>query len=168
MEFIDLVTQRCSIRNYSSKNIDRKDLDYVMECVRLAPSAVNRQPWHFYICETPESLHKVRQCYLREWFATAPCVIIACVCHEEEWIRQSDGRPHGIVDLSIAVEHLCLAATEKGLGTCWVCNFDVQKTKELFDLPQNIEPVVLIPIGHPEMDISEKNRKLLENIVTEL
>jgi len=168
MEFIDLVKQRCSVRNYSSEKIDKADIDYVMECVRLAPSAVNKQPWHFYICETSETLDKIRQCYHREWFATASCVIIACVNHDEEWIRQSDGRPHGIVDLSIAVEHLCLAAAEIGLGTCWVCNFDVQKTKELFGFTGNIEPAVLIPIGYPVMKASEKNRKPMEEIITEL
>ena len=86
----------------------------------------------------------------------------------EEWVRQNDRRPHGLVDVSIAVEHICLAATEKGLGTCWVCNFDAKMLLDLFDLPVDADPVALIPIGYPRVDNPEKKRKNLIEIVTEL
>ncbi len=168
MDFKDLVVRRYSVRNYFNKKIPQQDLDYVLECARLAPSAVNKQPWHFYICSTTESLNKIQKCYSRDWFKSAPCVIIACICHDEEWIRSQDSKPHGIVDISIAVEHICLAATEKGLGTCWVCNFDVHKVVELFNLPSQIEPAVLIPIGYPVSDENSKVRKEMNDIITEL
>lgn len=166
MDFLHLVSRRYSVREYLQKPVSNDDLEYILNCARLAPSAVNRQPWHFYICKTTESLQKLHQCYDRPWFNTAPMVIIACVSHSEEWIRQSDGRAHGIVDVSIAVEHICLAATERGLGTCWVCNFDSNKIMTLFDFPQGTAPVALIPLGYPNTNITEKNRKELSEIIT--
>ena len=74
---------------------------------------------------------------------------------------------HGDVDVSIATEHLCLAATDRGLGTCWVCNFDTQLFAELFPQPEGWEAVVMVPIGHiaPDCPRKEKQRKAMEEIV---
>ena len=68
-------------------------------------------------------------------------------------------------DIAIAVEHLCLAATEQGLATCWVCNFDAALCKELFALPENEEPAVIIPLGYAADELKPKNRKALGEIV---
>ena len=138
MNFLELARNRYSCRNYQSKVVEQDKMDYIMECVRLAPSACNKQPWRFRILTEEEELKKASQCYNREWFATAPTYIIASVLHNEEWVR-SDGKHHGNIDVAIAVEHLCLAAAEQGLGTCWVCNFDVELCSRLFDIPANEE-----------------------------
>ena len=157
MAFLDLVKQRYSCRSYQEKSVEQEKLDYVMECVRFAPSAVNKQPWMFRIVKNEADKAKLQECYNREWFATAPMYIICSILHDEEWVR-SDGKHHGNIDIAIAVEHLCLAATEQGLATCWVCNFDAEKCKQLFAIAdrsaegrlfgKNEEPAVLIPIGY--------------------
>ena len=68
--------------------------------------------------------------------------------------------------LAIAIEHLCLAATSLGLGTCWVCNFDAKKCAELLRLPESAEPVAILPIGYPaESLIPEKKRKPVDEII---
>lgn len=135
-----------------------------MECVRMSPSAVNRQPWRFRVVESEADRQRLCRCYNREWFATAPTYIIASVLHDEEWVR-SDGKHHGNIDVAIAVEHLCLAAAEQGLGTCWVCNFDVELCSRLFDIPANEEVAVLIPIGYAADEPKEKVRKNIDAIV---
>jgi nitroreductase len=135
-----------------------------MECVRLAPSAVNKQPWQFRIVTDEDEKAKLQQCYNRDWFKTAPMYVIASVLHDEEWVR-ADGKPHGNIDIAIAVEHLCLAATEQGLATCWVCNFDAVLCKELFGLPASEEPAVIIPLGYAADSLRPKNRKAMEEIV---
>ena len=132
----------------------------------MAPSAVNKQPWHLYVCTSEEALSKVRQCYPREWFNTAPMVIVCCINHDEEWVRANDEHPHGIVDISILSEHICLAATEKGLGSCWVCNFDTKLCHELFNLPEAQEPAVLIPLGYATTEPTEKRRKAVEDVAS--
>ena len=164
MNFLELVKQRYSCRAYKSLGVEKEKLEYILECVRLAPSAVNKQPWRFRIVSKEEDKAKLQQCYNRDWFKTAPMYVVASVLHDEEWVR-SDGKHHGDIDIAIAVEHLCLAATEQGLATCWVCNFDAVLCKELFNLPDNKEPAVLIPLGYAEDEVKPKNRKPIEAIV---
>ena len=166
MNFLDLVKKRYSVRSYESRGIEAGKLDYIMECVRLAPSAVNYQPWHFSIVTDPEKLAALKTAYSREWIETAPCIIVACADHQESWHRKMDGKDHADVDVAIAVEHLCLAATEQGLGTCWVCNFDVTRCREIMELPDNWEPIALIPVGYAvEENVPEKRRKTLNEII---
>ena len=162
-DFLELVKNIYSCRAYQLRNIEKEKLDYLMECVRMAPSAVNKQPWRFHIVCNDEDKSKLQQCYNREWFTTAPLYIIASVLHDEEWVR-ADGKHHGDIDIAIAVEHLCLAATEQELGTCWVCNFDASLCKELFAMPENEEPCVIIPIGYPADERKEKKRKEMDDI----
>ena len=164
MNFLELVKQRYSCRAYKSLGVEKEKLEYILECVRLAPSAVNKQPWRFRIVSKEEDKVRLQQCYNRDWFKTAPMYVVASVLHDEEWVR-SDGKHHGDIDIAIAVEHLCLAATEQGLATCWVCNFDAVLCKELFNLSDNEEPAVLIPLGYAEDEVKPKNRKPIEAIV---
>ena len=164
MNFLELVKQRYSCRAYKPLGVEKEKLDYILECVRLAPSAVNKQPWCFRIVSKEEDKVRLQQCYNRDWFKTAPMYVVASVLHDEEWVR-SDGKHHGDIDIAIAVEHLCLAATEQGLATCWVCNFDAVLCKELFNLSDNEEPAVLIPLGYAADEVKPKNRKPIEAIV---
>ena len=164
MDFLELVKNRYSCRAYKALNVEKEELDYILECVRYAPSAVNKQPWRFRIITNEGDKAKLQQCYNRDWFKTAPMYIIASVLHDEEWVR-ADGKHHGDIDIAIAVEHLCLAATEQGLATCWVCNFDAALCKESFALPENEEPAVIIPLGYADDQPREKNRKPIDEIV---
>ena len=164
MSFLELVQRRYSCRDYQPTAVSQEKIDYIMECVRLAPSAVNRQPWKFRIVSDKKDRERLCQCYDRAWFATAPVVVIASVLHDDEWVR-ADGKHHGDIDIAIAVEHLCLAATEQGLGTCWVCNFDAQLCKTLFSLGANEEAAVLIPLGYPADEPRPKTRKAAKEII---
>jgi nitroreductase len=164
MNFLELVKSRYSCRGYKSLDVEKEKLEYILECARFAPSAVNKQPWRFHIVSNEEEKAKLQQCYNRDWFKTAPMYIIASVLHDEEWER-FDGKRHGNIDIAIAVEHLCLAATEQGMATCWVCNFDAAMCKELFALPENEEPAVIIPLGYAADELKPKNRKAIGEIV---
>lgn len=164
MKLLELIRNRYSCRNYKPTGVEQEKLDYIMECVRLAPSACNKQPWTFRIVTEEEDRRKLSQCYNREWFASAPVMIIASILHDEEWVR-GDGKHHGDIDIAIAVEHLCLAATEQGLGTCWVCNFDAERCKTLLGLSDHEEPAVLIPLGYPADEPKDKKRKAINEIV---
>ena len=164
MNFLDLVKQRYSCRSYQNKSVEQEKLDYVMDCARLAPSAVNKQPWLFRIVSDDASKAKLQECYDRDWFKTAPMYIICSILHDEEWIRY-DGKHHGNIDIAVAVEHLCLAATEQGLATCWVCNFNIEKCKKNFDIHADEDPTVIIPIGYAADQPTEKKRKPISEII---
>ena len=109
-----LSQERFSARKFTPEAVSQEDLDYIMECVRLAPSAVNRQPWRWLIVRSEEAKKKLQDCYDREWFKTAPIYIIGMKNVNENWMRRYDEKPHGDIDVAIAAEHLCLAATDKG------------------------------------------------------
>lgn len=164
MDFLELVRSRYSCRSYQPQSVEQEKLEYVMECVRLAPSACNKQPWRFRIVSSEEGRKGLCECYEREWFRSAPLYIVASVLHDEEWVR-GDGKHHGDIDVAIAVEHLCLSAAEQGLGTCWVCNFDVECCKRVLSLAAYEEPTVLIPIGYPADKPKEKQRKDIKLVV---
>lgn len=158
--FQELCKKRSSVRAFTPDPVPAEKLEYIMECVRLAPSAVNFQPWWFHIVRDTDELNRLFLCYDREWFHTCPLCIVACKNIKEEWKRKADEKPHGDIDVAIATEHLCLAAAEEGLGTCWVCNFDVEKCKTACHLSEELEPIALIPIGFPEKTAgNEKKRK---------
>ncbi|MBQ3575956.1 MAG: nitroreductase family protein [Coprobacter sp.] len=166
-EFIKLAQERSSIRKYSNKEVSCEVINQIIESARIAPSAVNFQPWKFLIIKGEKSKQIVRESYKREWFATAPLYIIACGNHQEAWHRSFDGKDHTDIDIAIAVEHICLSATSAGLGTCWVCNFDATKLKTDLSLPENLEPIAIIPLGYPEGDgdVRPKKRKTTEEII---
>lgn len=169
MTFLDICQQRCSVRSYTSEPVSNEDLDYLLEAARLAPSAVNFQPWVFVIVREKANQLKIQESYNREWFKSAPLYIVICGDHTQAWKRKSDGKDHCDVDASIAVEHICLAATERNLGTCWVCNFDEKILREALELPAHIEPIAILPVGHPNPESlcqdAAKIRKTLQEII---
>ena len=159
MMFKELCKARYSCRAYDNKTVEADKLAYVQECVQLAPSAVNRQPWHFIMVTDPVQLQAVKDAYHRDWIQNVPAIIVCCKNEEAAWTRRYDGHNHADIDLAIAVEHLCLAATEAGLGTCWVCNFDINQLRAGFAMPEGYEPFALIPIGYPADKPTDKVRK---------
>lgn len=166
MTFLDLVAQRYSLRKFSEKAVEEEKILQMLEAARLAPSAVNYQPCHFVVVTEQALRAKIDEAYPREWFAKAPCVIVACGNHETSWKRR-DGKDHADIDVAIAVDHLTLAAVELGLGTCWVCAFDASHIHSVLGLPEHLEPVALIPLGYP-LDESRplKKRKEMSEIVS--
>lgn len=165
--FLALVKKRGSVRSYTSREIEKSKLDYILECARFAPSAVNFQPWQFIVVQSEVQKQNLQKCYPRKWFTEAPLYLIVCADFSKSWKRQSDHKDHGDIDAAIAIEHICLAAAEQELGTCWVCNFDVDLCKDLFQLPTHLHPVALIPLGYPrETEHTLSSRKEINEIVT--
>ena len=78
-------------------------------------------------------------------------------------------KDYGDVDIAIAVDHMTLAAADLGLGTCWLGAFDVEKCSRALQLPRNLEPLVMLPLGYPKQTESPERhktrRKSLEEIV---
>lgn len=166
MDFLQLANKRFSVRDYTTDPVTQEQITEILETAALAPSAVNFQPWHFIVITTGEMLEKIWGVYHREWIRKAPVIVVACVNRNESWKRGNDGKDFGEMDVAIAVDHLTLAAAAAGLGTCWVCNFDVARCSEVLQLPGHLEPLVLIPLGVPASKPPVKKRKPLSETVT--
>lgn len=148
MNFLELVKSRFSARNYKPDEVEQEKLDYIIECARFAPSAVNYQPWHFIVVKSDEQKKKLWPCYPPRWFSGAAAYIIVCVDRSVAWTRASDSKNHADIDGAIAAEHICLAAAEQGLGSCWVCNFDPVLFRSNFQLSPDQYPVAILSLGY--------------------
>ena len=164
MEFTELVKKRYSVRAYRSDPVEDEKLHLVLEAVRLAPTAANRQPFQFIVIQTAGREADLQRVYRRGWFVQAPLVICACAIPDQAWSRM-DGKPYADVDVTIAMDHLILAATEQGLGTCWVAAFDPAAAREVLALPDGVEPIAFTPLGYPADQLGPKQRKSLADLV---
>lgn len=148
MTFNQLIKQRYSCRDYLDKQIEKEKLNQVLEAGNLAPTAKNNQPQRIYVLQSKEALEKIRQ--ETKCAFNAPVVLLICYDEKEEWNNPlEEGIHSGVEDASIVATHMMLEATELGLGTCWVNVFPNSHTREVFNLPENIKPVLLMTIGYP-------------------
>jgi nitroreductase len=169
MNFLKLARNRYSCRSYQSTPVEAEKLNYVLEAGRIAPSAANRQPWHFLVIQNEDTRKKLFAAYQREWYVQAPVHLIICGNKNQSWKRSYDGMDALDIDIAIATDHITLAATEQGLATCWICNFDPQKCREILDLPDEITPIVILSLGYPVDEVNperhETARKKSEEII---
>ena len=165
MAVFTIIGKRRSIRSYKKEPVEKKKLNRILEAGRLAPSASNRQPWRFIIVTDEKVKEKLRVAYDEEWFVSAPVIIIGCAVPEEAWMRM-DGQEYWMVDVAIAMQNMILTATELGLGTCWIADFDEKAIQKALNLPSNTRVVAMTPLGHPaEEKHPVRDRRPLAEIV---
>jgi nitroreductase len=149
-EFSELATARYSLRAYSGQAVEQEKIDQLLEMVRVAPTACNNQPQRLLVVTDPDGLagiDKATPCRFG-----APLVFVVCYDSNECWRRSFDGEISGVVDASIVTTHLMLQAADIGLGTVWVMHFDPAVIREHFQLPEEVIPVALLPVGYPAPD----------------
>jgi nitroreductase len=164
VHFLELIKQRYSVRAYKPDSVEAEKLEQVLEAARLAPSACNRQPFQLIVFATAGRQEELRRIYHRSWFSQAPLVICACGLPDRAWSRK-DGQNYVYVDTTIAMDYITLAATDLGLGTCWVAAFDPAAAREVLGLPSDVEPVAFTPLGYPADQPKAKERKSLPELV---
>ena len=164
MDFSELIKQRYSVRAYKPDPVEEEKLQQVLEAARLAPTAANRQPFQLIVIKTAGREKELRRIYYRSWFHQAPLVICAVGLPGEAWSRR-DGKNYVFVDTTIAMDYIILAATDLGLGTCWMASFDPDSAREILGLPDDVEPVAFTPLGYPADTPQPKERKPLSELV---
>jgi len=164
MEFADLICLRYSVRAYRPDPVPDDLLARVLEAGRLAPTAANRQPFRLLVIHTAGRQEELQRIYHREWFGLAPLVIGVCAVPGEAWVRR-DGVNYAFVDAAIVMDHIVLAATDLGLGTCWVAAFDPAAARQILGLPEGVEPVAFTPLGYAADAPRVKERKALAELI---
>ena len=175
MDFYEVIRTRRSIRSFSDKRVPDDVLKRVLDAARIAPSGSNRQPWQFIVVADPELKQSlVSACHNQRFIAAAPLVVAACGYDIEfdrgDWMgaHSAVGAPTAIVDVTIAMDHLILAARAEGLGTCWIGSFSDEQVKAILRVPEGWHVVALTPLGYPGdadafTEVSE--RKPLEQVI---
>ena len=164
MEFTDLIQKRYSVRAYKPDPVQDSELQAVLDAARLAPTAANRQPFQIVVVHTAGREKELQRIYSRAWFTQAPLLICICSVPAQAWVRK-DGKNYADVDVTIAMDHLILAAANLGLGTCWVAAFDPPAAREILRLPDDVEPIAFTPLGYPADQPGSKDRKALSELV---
>jgi len=169
MIFKELCEKRFSFRGFENKPVEQEKLDYIMECARIAPSAANRQPWKIYLIKNEDVKKSLVSAYNREWFAEAPVIVVFTGIEDENWVRNSDKTSYLLCDVTIIADYFILAATEQGLGTCYIAAFDPDKVRQALRLPKNETPLLLSPLGYPKANSTrERSRKEMDQIKVEI
>lgn len=165
MDIFDIIKKRRSVRSYKLDPINDETLNKILEVTRLAPTAANRQPLQIIVIKNGETKKKLKPAYTKDWFWEAPVIICACTKPKQAWTR-SDGKNYADIDLTITMDHLILAATNEGLGTCWVAAFNPQIIKDelLQEIDVTLEPLALTPLGYPNEAPDARNRKPFDEL----
>ena len=158
METLETILERKSIRSYTPQAIPVEHLRQILEAGRQAPSAANRQPWHFVVVGDPALKMRVAQaCNGQTWMADGAYIILAVglPAVSPKWYK---------VDVAIALENMVLAAHSLGYGTCWIGAFDAGQLKELCQIPEAVEIVACTPLGVPAVKPPAHGRKGWEEV----
>lgn len=154
MELMEGLLSRRSVRKFTDQQVEREKIEQLIKAAQYAPSAHNTQPWHFLVVENKEVLKQFRHVQRSASFAeNAPLVILVCGDTEQAFHREKEGWSYINIDCSAATENLLLAAHALGLGGCWCGATPMLKPmeglKELFKLPENIQPFSIVVLGYP-------------------
>lgn len=164
MEFKELINKRQSVRNYDpAKIVSREILSRIIDAGHLAPSASNYQPWEYWIISEPGILQKVKDTYSRNWLQDAPHILIVTGDLNDAWVR-ADGYNSLQTDLAITMYQMILAATNEGVSTCWISNFDPAKLREALGLKDSVQVYALTPLGYPKADFAPANTGMRKQV----
>jgi len=158
MDTLQTILERRSIRQYKKEPIPEDHLKQILEAMRQAPSAANRQPWHFIVVRDPQQKQRVASaCNDQMWLADADCIIVGAGSPQvsNKWYR---------VDLAIALQTMVLAARSLGYGTCWIGAFDPAKVKDACGIPADMDVVACVPLGVPAVSPAARERKAWDQI----
>lgn len=167
-DFLSLARDRYSCRAFTEKPVEPEKIDALLEAAVAAPTAVDKQPWHAWVFETPEAAQRLAAC--TRFHFGARVIIAVGAKADEAWVRKYDGRNFADVDASIVATHIMLAAHDLGLGTTWVGHFDAPAVKEAFPEMADYDLVALFPLGYPAPDggpsAQHDKRKDVADLVT--
>ena len=172
MTLIEIIKKRKSVRKFTEEDVSDEDVMEILEAARLAPSGVNKQPWHFIIIRDQEIKSKIAKIMSPQatFIKKAPVAIALIVKTRSPW---------HVLDGAIAMEHLVLAAAEKGLGTCWTAAYGIKNPKNFqnllmdalgvpTELQDNYLVITVTPLGYPAKRGSlQTKRKALEEIYSQ-
>lgn len=162
MDMLELIGKRVSIRKYRNHLVEAEKLDKVLEAMRLAPSAGNRQKWLFYAVTSAEKKEKLAEATGFAWLKDAGAVLAAV---GTDCGVMTNGHRSDSIDLSIAMSFGMLEATALGLGTCWIAHYEEPDARSVLELPEEYSVAALMTLGYPGEAPSPRPRKPLDEIV---
>jgi len=156
MDAIEALKTRRSVRAYTRATVPREIIEDVIDCGRLAATAVNIQPWEFVVVTDPEMLCKIAETTDHGKFIADVPVCVVVLCQDTKYYLE---------DGSAATENILLAARAHGLGSCWVAGDKKPYASQICRLvgaPRGYKLVSLIPMGYPAESFEKPKRPLAD------
>jgi len=153
MDIISALKTRRAIRSFSDKNIDDKEIEELLSIATLAPSAGNLHSYYFVVIRKNSIKDAlVEASFSQEYIKTAPIIIVGCAVGNRSASKygKRGEKLYSIQDTTLAMYNLWLAAIDKGFSCAWVGALDEKKARVILDLPENLRPIILMPIGYGE------------------
>lgn len=160
MTLVDTLLSRRSIRNYEKRDIPKEVLDQILEAGRMAPSAANKQPWHFIVVTDEELKRELAKGLFSRFIKDAPVTIVGCA-HKDRFA----GR-WSIISTTIALQNMVIAAWALEVGSCWIGAFSEDKVRRLLEIPDKYDVVAIIPFGYPSKIPGPKRKKSIDKITS--
>ena len=162
MDFLELAKKRYSVRAYKSTPVEDEKLKYILEAARMAPTGSNQQAFQLIVVHTKGREEELRRIYDKDWFVQAPIIICACATTSP---GQSYDEGRSYRNVAIVMDHLILAATNLGLGTCWIGAFDPKTARDIWGLPGEVKPIVFATVGYSDDEPRPKVRKSIDELI---
>jgi len=159
MSLLDLILSRRSIRRYENKDIPEEVLQQILETGRQAPSAANRQPIRFVIVNDHDILKNLCDNLINRFVKYAPVAIVGCAD-----IKSLLTGKWAVVDTTIAMQNMVIAAWTLGIGSCWIGACNEKKVKELLKIPDKWKFVALLTFGYPAEQPKQRKKKPFEKM----
>lgn len=166
-DLFEVIKMRRAIRRYKAHKIPRDHLKKMLDAARFAPSANNSQPWRFIIVEDEKTKELLAKPSTQSFISEANAIVVVLGDGRSGCCGQSVWTTH---DPMIATEHLVLAATALGYGTCWIANYKSRpkpwedEVRKTLKVPDYFDIIVLVAIGTPNETPLPGPRKPLEEI----
>lgn len=163
MDFRDVVTTRRSRRKFADDPPSPEVVTRVLKMAQLAPTWANMQGVRYVVVRDPDQVAALADAIGQKWAHNAPMFVVACIKPSDSG-KNTNGLQYFMVDAAIGMEHLVLAATDEGLGTCWIGWFDEEAVKALLEVPEKTRVVAITPLGTPKGTPKPQTRKSLEKL----
>lgn len=166
---LDVIFTRHSCRHFTGQPLRAGDVERLLDAMRCAPSAGNRQPWFFYVVRNRERKKALAEAaWGQDFLVEAPVVFVVCAEPERSASRYRDrGRSlYCLQDTAAAVENLLIAATALGYGSCWIGAFDERRARDVLNIPRRLRPVAMVPVGPGRLSTTGPPRRPIEEVST--
>jgi nitroreductase len=156
---VDSILSRRSVRKYENKEIPQEVINQILEVGRQAPSAVNKQPIRFVVVRDGDLTKNFSSALFNRFVKDAPMVIVGCAD-----VKSLLTGKWAVIDATIALQNMVIAAWSLGVGSCWIGAFDEEKIKQLLKIPEKWKVVALVTFGYPTEESKPKNKKSVNDL----
>ncbi len=167
MDVLELIKNRFSPYEFTDKPIKEKDLLTLFEAAGKAASAFNEQPWRFIYAlkEDTRNFKRLHNCLVegnQEWTKDVAALVVTVV--KSNYSKNDTHNRVAKHDLGLAVGNLTLQASHMGIYLHQMGGLELEKAKELLEIPEGFEPVTAIALGYYNGDLALKPRKSVDEI----